>query len=117
MSLYFVFVIALVLYTLSIWVHKITGTSKVWVILVFGIALATDAFGTIFLCFRETENFSFSVHSISGITALAVMTLHFMWALLARSRPQYKAYFDKWSPWAWGLWMVAFMTPAIPYMM
>ena len=116
MSLYWIFVIALAGYTFAILRHRILGFTDNLMIWTFGVALVADTSGTIFLCAREAASFSWSVHTISGILALVIMALHFLWALKAQRDPKTDQYFHRYSLWAWGLWLVAFVTPIIPHM-
>lgn len=103
------FVIALVLYSLAIWSHKFEGKLRPWMVWVFGAGLLADIAGTVLLCVTAAEKWQFNLHAVSGFAALAIMALHFSWALFAIvSGGKFESYFNRFSVYAWCLWMVAF---------
>jgi len=105
------FIVALVLYTIAIMSHKRIGHLKLWMLLVFGVGLLADISGTIFLCVLHSSEWEWNLHSISGFAALVIMALHFVWALLAVTRKDsFEEKFNKYSVYAWLLWLVAFIS-------
>lgn len=109
------FVAALILYSFSIWSHKVLGKLRSWMMLVFGVGLAADILGTVLICVINAERWQFTVHTISGIAALLIMALHFIWAVLAiKAGWKFESYFNRFSVSAWLLWLVAFIS-GIPF--
>lgn len=114
-SLELLFVVALVLYTLVIWTHRKKHKLYLWMIWTFGIALVADTSGTIFLCAINTTKWTWTYHTISGLTSLFIMALHFTWAFLALTvGGRFEAYFNRFSIFAWLLWLTAFVS-GIPF--
>lgn len=110
-SLEWLFVLALALYTLVIWLHKITGRLIVWMVCLFGVGLAADISGTVFLCVVLADKWQWNLHTVSGLLSLGIMAVHFTWAVLANSKEgDWKTYFDRFSVYAWCLWMVSFVS-------
>lgn len=112
-----VFGVALVGYSIAVWAHKLTQELRWWMIGVFGVALAFDAGGTYFLCYKVAEGVTLSAHTILGFVILVIMALHFAWALVAMWSPRFRHYFDKGSVWAWAVWIFVFFSPLIPITM
>lgn len=105
------FVVALVLYTTVIWTHRIKGNLKPWMVWTFGAGLTADTLGTVLLCGLAITNWSWSLHTVSGLLALVIMALHFAWALHAHLRGGAAAHhFHRFSLYAWVLWLVSFVT-------
>lgn len=105
------FVVALVLYSLVIWTHKFSKKLKLWMVGLFGIGLAADIGGTVFLCVVVSEGWIFNLHTIFGLVSLVIMALHFFWAVRAISRGgNWEIYFDRFSVYAWCFWLAAFIT-------
>ncbi|KKU04870.1 MAG: hypothetical protein UX07_C0025G0011 [Parcubacteria group bacterium GW2011_GWA2_45_30] len=110
-SLELFFVIALLLYSLSIWSHKMTGKMHFWMLCIFGAGLAADILGTTLLCVINTARWQFTTHTISGFAALIIMALHFVWALRAvKIGGKFESYFNRYSVSAWFLWLFAFVS-------
>ncbi len=103
------FVIALLCYSLAIWSHKATHALRAWMVWIFGAGLAADVGGTIFLCATASARLTPTLHTVSGFISILIMALHFSWALIAfMTQGKYEAYFDRFSVYAWCLWLVAF---------
>ena len=84
-------------------------------IFLFGVGLCADVSGTIFLCVMFADSWKFSLHTISGLVALVIMALHFSWAFLAKVvHGRFEVYFNRFSFYAWCLWLVAFIS-GIPF--
>ncbi|MEK9201614.1 MAG: hypothetical protein AAB944_01450 [Patescibacteria group bacterium] len=81
---------------------------------VFGVGLAADISGTIFLCVMATTELTLNIHTISGFFSLLIMAIHFMWALLAvMIGGRFEEYFRCYAIPAWCIWMVAFVSGII----
>lgn len=105
------FVVALLLYSLVIWSHKFKKRLTPWMLWLFGIGLVADISGTVFLCVVAASRWVFNLHTMSGLIALLIMSLHFVWALLSIVRGgRFEAYFNRFSVLAWLIWLVAFVS-------
>lgn len=105
------FIVALILYTTAIIAHKKVGHLKLWMLITFGTGLLADISGTIFLCVLHSAGWVWNLHSISGFAALVIMAFHFSWALLAVSKKyKFEEMFNKYSIYAWLIWLVAFVS-------
>lgn len=105
------FVVALLLYSFVIWSHQFKKRFSPWMVWLFGIGLAADVSGTVFLCVAAASRWRFTLHTVSGLVSLLIMALHFGWALLAVTfGGRFEAYFKRFSLTAWGLWLTAFVS-------
>ena len=105
------FAVALVLYTFVIWRHRLKHEFRSWMVWLFGIGLAADISGTVFLCIAAADSWKFSLHTISGFVSLVIMALHFSWAVLAKTiHGRFENYFNRFSFRAWLIWLVAFFS-------
>lgn len=108
------FPIALACYTISIWSSHRKKALRRWMVWTFGAGLAADASGTIFLCAVSATAWRLTFHAVSGVFALVLMTLHFVWAILAFwTEGRSASYFHRFSIPTWGLWCLAFLSGAI----
>lgn len=105
------FVLALVLYTIVIWSHRFSRKLYHWMVILFGIGLLADVSGTIFLCVVASTRWAWTLHTVSGLVSLLIMAAHFVWALMAiRLAGKSESYFNRFSLYAWSLWLIAFIT-------
>lgn len=105
------FIFALLFYTTAIWSHRATGRMRTWMLACFTAGLLADIAGTIFLCVIVSDAWQWTLHSISGLAALLIMTLHFVWALFALTRGgTSEEHFNRWSLGAWIIWLIAFVS-------
>jgi fucose 4-O-acetylase-like acetyltransferase len=111
------FVIAMALYTVSIWSHhtKVRRDSVAQmsgpVLTMFGTALALDTFATTFLCATAATEWKWNLHTISGTAALAIMAIHFVFSLAGFIQGGILAMtVNRLSPWAWCVWMISFIS-------
>lgn len=110
-SLEYLFIAALILYTAAIAWHKVKVKLSNKILFIFGTGLLCDILGTVFLCILHSEGWEWTFHSISGLAALIIMALHFAWALLAVSiKNKFEEPFNKYSVYAWLLWLSAFIS-------
>ena len=114
-ALEWLFVLALVLYSLVIWYHKLKQKLEPWMVMLFGIALTADISGTIFLCVAESVRWVWNLHTIFGLISLLIMAAHFTWAVMSiKGVGKSESYFNRFSLYAWCLWLVAFFS-GIPH--
>lgn len=99
---------ALVLYTIAVWIEKIQGKLKLWIIFVFGSGFLCDLFGTGIMFYVSKS--SFHLHFMFGYLALLIMLLHLFWAIFSYRNKNYEKYFTRFSILAWSIWLVAFVS-------
>ena len=110
------FVVALMLYTIVIWTHWLTRRIRPeltrWMLVAFGVALSFDISATIFVCALRSKVWLWNLHTISGLAAVLIMSLHFAWALDAtlRTRGRCRGLFNRFSLSAWCIWLISFIT-------
>lgn len=105
------FVVALLLYSFVIWSHQFKKRFSPWMVGLFGIGLAADISGTVFLCIAAASRWTFTIHTISGLVSLFIMAAHFMCALLAiKIGGKFEVWFKRFSVWAWFGWLMAFIS-------
>lgn len=108
------FVIALVLYSFVIWFHVFKKRFYLWMVVLFGIGLAADASGTLFLCVASTDKWKFTSHTVSGLMSLVIMAFHFFWAVNAiKIGGRWENYFNRYSICAWFFWLFSFVSGII----
>lgn len=115
MPLYVWWIIAAgLLYTIVVWWVRSDGELCPWFVGIFTLAFALDIIGTSLMA-RLQLNLDINLHSLLGLTALVIMGLHALWAWLSLRAQSQRAVnlFHRWSPWAWGLWMVALISGVI----
>lgn len=100
------FFFALAFYTVAIVTSRVRSRLLRWMVVLFGAGLLCDLSGTILLCFESASGWQWTAHSISGMTALLIMTLHFAWGIVAwRNSGSRQNQFHRYSLWAWLLWV------------
>ena len=107
-------VLALILYTIAVCTEKIMKKLKVWIIFTFGSGFVCDLIGTSIMYSVAKEKFSLhNIHPLFGYTALLIMFLHLIWAILSRRYPKCEVYFTRFSIIAWCVWLTAFISGGI----
>ena len=102
---------AFVLYSLAVWSEWAVKKLKPWMVSVFVSGFIFDLLGTAYMISRATTNSSMGAHAFFGFAALFIMFLHVLWALSAlRKQGKAEEYFTRFSRFAWGLWIIAFVT-------
>lgn len=106
--------LALGFYTISIWSERIQKILKTWMVVLFGVGLVCDIIGTTMMAIISTIPWYRNTHGYCGYLALIIMLVHFVWAILAITKNgRYEKLFNKWSVWAWSVWVIAFVTGTI----
>jgi len=101
---------AMVLYSIAIWSEKLTKNLVLWMVVTLATGFLCDLVGTTVMRLQATK-IGFNLHSFWGYTALVVMAVHLAWAILAlRQWRQCAIWFKHGSVYAWGLWMLAFIS-------
>lgn len=102
--------VALVLYTLAIWSEKIKQQLRPWMLFTFICGFVCDLIGTSIMGVQN-GGLSLTIHGICGILALIIMLIHLLWAVDALARGgRCQALFTKYSIYAWGVWLLAFVS-------
>ena len=105
-------VTALVLYTTAIWSERFSHRLMPWMVVVFSCGLACDLTGTTMMAL-VAKSHSLHVHTVAGYAALLIMLIHLLWAIKALKNKKYEQLFTRFSVFAWGVWLVAFLSGAI----
>ncbi|RJO59624.1 TIGR03987 family protein [Candidatus Parcubacteria bacterium] len=104
--------LALIFYTLAVWAEQIKGSLAVWMVCAFAGGFACDFLGTSIMSWLAPTHAS-NLHTCCGLAALLIMFLHLIWALLALKKSgRTRHFFHQYSVYAWGIWLVAFLTGA-----
>ena len=110
------FLVAAILYSFAIWDAWIWRGLIVRDILAFGAGLTIDTLATVYVCIFRVQGSIWpnTFHGVMGYLALLIMATHFVWAWRAWRDIAYERRFRRFSPMAWVLWMVAFVS-GIPW--
>jgi uncharacterized repeat protein (TIGR03987 family) len=102
--------LALCFYTISILSERRKKSIKLWMVVVMGAGLVSDFVGT-GIMFTISSDHSLNSHTVCGYTALIIMLLHFIWAIMAaKKNDKAQQFFTRYSIVAWFVWMVAFFS-------
>lgn len=103
---------ACALYTTAIWSEQFRGWLMRWMVVLFALGFLFDCMGTwLMIVHVINDGLPLTIHSYSGIAALAIMLVHFIWAASAeKSGWSASDLFNRFSPYAWCLWMTAFLS-------
>ena len=105
--------LALLLYTIAIWSERVMKDLKGWMVIMFAAGFMFDLIGTEMM-YNVHDSISWNFHSICGLIALAIMGLHFFWALVAKMRHgKFEILFRNHSLKAWVAWLIAFISGLI----
>ena len=106
-----IFPLAASFYTVAIIAEHRKGFLEKWMIIIFSSALFFDVSGTFFVCVLGAKSWIPNFHALMGWLALLIMSIHFIWAFGAlRKKGRAMARFHRWSPWAWAIWIVSFIS-------
>ncbi|MAF83669.1 MAG: TIGR03987 family protein [Chromatiales bacterium] len=107
----FLFTIALVFYSISVWAGWLSKRLKLWHIYVFLIGLFTDYLATA-LTYVAIGGIVFTWHAILGFISIALMTIHVVWSIITYLNKSEQAItnFHRISVIVWGIWMVSYLS-------
>lgn len=107
----FLFTIALVFYSISVWAGWFSKRLKLWHIYVFLIGLFTDYLATV-LTYVAIGGIVFTWHAILGFISIALMTIHVVWSIIVylNKNEQSITSFHRISIIVWGIWMVSYLS-------
>ena len=101
---------ALLLYSTAIWSEKFVKKLKLWMVVIFITGFLCDLTGTTMM-YISAGKIIFNIHGGAGLAALLIMFLHLIWAILALSkRGKAQELFSRYSVYAWGVWLIAFIS-------
>jgi uncharacterized repeat protein (TIGR03987 family) len=101
---------ALIFYSSAIWSERFVKKLKLWMVIVFLTGFLCDLTGTSIMSIK-TAKINLNIHSICGFSALVIMFLHLIWAILALIKGgKAQELFSRFSVYAWAVWLVAFIT-------
>lgn len=105
------FTVALVLYTVSVWSERIQKQLKTWHLVLFALGVITDVLAT-WLTIEYVGAIVFTTHAIFGFTSLALMLLHFCWAMIVyiKNKSAGAIQFHRFSLLVWSIWMMSYIT-------
>jgi uncharacterized repeat protein (TIGR03987 family) len=105
---------ALTFYSIGVWWERISGRLDVVHTVFFWMGLACDTAGTEVMR-RMVGGLEFNLHSLTGVTALVLMAVHAVWAVVVLRRRDERALttFHRFSVGVWALWLVPFVSGII----
>jgi uncharacterized repeat protein (TIGR03987 family) len=110
--------LALLFYTVGVWGEKIEGKLKPWHLTLFYIGLVCDTKGTLIMKeIAKSSAYASPFHSITGLTAIVLMTIHALWAtyVLIKNDKIMLEKFHKFSIAVWAMWLIPFLSGAISH--
>ena len=103
---------ALIFYSIGVWGERIQGRLKPLHLVFFVLGLICDTWGT-GLMFEYVGGMTFDVHGITGLIAIILMLIHFVWALIVLLGKDENAIqnFHKFSVVVWLIWLIPYFSP------
>lgn len=103
-------ILALGLYSAGVWGEKLAADLKKHHLILFWLGFFFDTAGTTAMGEIAGE-WSFNIHSVTGLVALILMAIHAIWAtvVLLKNDQGQKARFHRFSLVVWGLWLIPFV--------
>jgi len=107
-------VAALAFYTTGVWSERLSARLKPWHLAMFWLGLASDSIGTDRMR-QLAGGLRMSPHGVTGVTALALMLGHAVWAtaVVARGNERALRTFHRVSLVVWIAWLVPFVSGAL----
>jgi uncharacterized repeat protein (TIGR03987 family) len=104
-------ILAATLYTVAVFSERSAGILKPWHLGLFWLGLVFDTFGTTLMS-QIAGGWKWDIHGVIGLTAVALMLFHSIWATVALLFKQEGVLrtFKKFSVHVWALWMAAFIS-------
>ncbi len=105
------FTIAMIFYTWGVWAEKHASRLKPWHVKMFACGVGVDTLATV-LTFIVVGGIVWTPHAIMGFISLALMAIHFLWALRVIRRGDERALtnFHKLSLIVWVIWMFSYLS-------
>jgi len=107
--------LALVCYTVGVWSEKVQNVLKPWHTAVFWTGFCFDTIGTTLMTRLASSGFKLNFHGITGLTAIALMAFHAVWATVVTvtKNDVLKKNFHKFSIVVWFIWLVPYISGAV----
>lgn len=102
---------ALVAYTIGVWSERLAGRLLAWHLAFFWAGLAFDSSGT-GIMFDMARGAAWTMHGLTGMTAIALMLIHALWATFVLVRKDERAIvrFHRFSVAVWAIWLIPYFT-------
>lgn len=103
--------LALLLYTIGVWVERIAGRLKSWHLIFFWGGLVCDTIGTAIMM-DFAGGLGPDIHGVTGVMAILMMIIHAAWASAVLIQKKEKAItkFHKFSILVWLIWLIPYFT-------
>lgn len=105
--------LALVFYTVGVWMEKIQKQLKVRHLVLFLLGLVCDSTGTALMSMiaDHADGSGMGLHGITGAVAIILMVVHAVWALivLIKKNEKQQQNFHKFSIFVWLIWLVPYI--------
>lgn len=104
--------LALILYTVGVWMEKIQKELKIRHLVLFVLGLICDSTGTALMSKLADHSTSkaLGVHGVTGAIAIIFMVVHAAWAalVLAKKDEKKQQNFHKFSIFVWLIWLIPY---------
>jgi uncharacterized repeat protein (TIGR03987 family) len=106
--------LALGFYSAGVFGERRSKSLKTSHLIFFWIGFFFDSFGTTMMS-RLSDSFSFSLHTLTGALAIALMLIHALWAsyVIIGKDEKKKENFHRISIFVWILWLIPFLSGMI----
>lgn len=102
---------ALVLYTIGVWGERLQRGLRLLHVLFFCLGVCADVIGTGLMAeIAKTTGMHDELHAVTGFTAVALMIVHALWAIVAYNYGSEKAKhnFSRFSVFVWCIWLIPY---------
>ena len=105
---------ALTFYSIGVWWERLSGRLAAVHAVFFWMGLCCDTAGTEMMR-RMVGGLELNLHSLTGVTALALMAVHAVWAVvvLRHHDERVMTTFHRFSVVVWAIWLVPFVSGMI----
>ena len=105
------FTLACLFYSVGIWAEFFAKRLKPWHAVAFFLGVIADTIATA-LMFEHVGALLVNLHTFTGIIGLALMIIHFLWAIIVLRAGKEKALitFHRFSLFVWAIWMAAYLS-------
>lgn len=104
--------LALIFYTVGVWMEKIQKRLKVSHLVFFVLGLICDSTGTALMSTMADHSGGslMNLHGITGVIAIVLMFVHALWALIVLVKKDEKKQqnFHKFSIFVWLIWLIPY---------
>lgn len=104
--------LALVFYSVGVWMEKIQKRLKVRHLVFFLLGLVCDSTGTALMSriADHSDGSGMGVHGITGAIAIGLMIVHAVWAIivLVTKKEKQQQNFHKFSIFVWIIWLIPY---------